>query len=449
MIMDLSKVFEINLGHTPGYYYAFAYVVSALVFLSVVERPRLKLKCVITTVVFYLCVTAIMVVTSGAVGWTFAVAMVVIFGMICLYFLLAGDLTWKKAIYFASRSFIVAEFAAAFYWQLYRFCVVNFHVPAETWPSVAFMAGVYAFVFTITYLIERRYRAFNVEFEPEGKMVGAVILLSTFVFVLSNLSFSALNTPFSGTSDAEIFAIRTLADFSGVGILLAFHTQITAVAVRFEREKLAALLHMQEESYRISAESIEVVNRKYHDLKYQIALLKTDLPQEEKAVFLNEMEQEISAYEARNKTGNETLNILLSAKTLQCQKENITLTCVADGKELGFMSASDISVLFGNAIDNAIEGASKIDSPEKRLIHLTVAAQKAFLHIRVENYCEDKLTFRDGLPVTTKSDSAFHGFGVKSMRAIAEKYGGTLTTTLKDGWFELRILIPIPRTAAK
>ena len=48
------------------------------------------------------------------------------------------------------------------------------------------------------------------------------------------------------------------------------------------------------------------------------------------------------------------------------------------------------------------------------------------------------------LPVTTKADRRYHGFGVKSMKEVAEKYKGSLTVFVKDGWFELRILIPLP-----
>ena len=205
------------------------------------------------------------------------------------------------------------------------------------------------------------------------------LLLGVSIYILSNLSFTAVDTPFSGNTDSTIFAIRTLADLSGAWVMLAFHMQNCEVYVRMEKENLNALLRMQEESYRISAESIDVVNRKYHDMKYQIALLKSNVPQEDKLAFLEEMEQEISAYEARCKTGNKALDVLLSAKTLQCQKEGITLTLVADGKELDFMTDSDVSVLFGNALDNAIESVSKILTPEKRLIHLAVSSQKAFV----------------------------------------------------------------------
>ena len=78
-----------------------------------------------------------------------------------------------------------------------------------------------------------------------------------------------------------------------------------------------------------------------------------------------------------------------------------------------------------------------------QLIHLSVAKQKNFLRIRCENYCEEQLKFENGIPVTTKKDRRFHGFGMKSIKSTAAKYGGSVTTDLKKNWFELRILIPL------
>ena len=86
------------------------------------------------------------------------------------------------------------------------------------------------------------------------------------------------------------------------------------------------------------------------------------------------------------------------------------------------MEDMDISALFGNILDNAIESVQKLNEQEKRLIHLSVAKQKQFLRIRCENYCEEQLKFENGMPVTTKKDRRFHGFGMKSIK----KYGGEI-----------------------
>ena len=133
------------------------------------------------------------------------------------------------------------------------------------------------------------------------------------------------------------------------------------------------------------------MNQKYHDLKHQITLLKAEANSEKSTQYLEQMEKEIKSYEAQNKTGNKVLDAVLTSKSLYCQNKGIVFTCVADGTLLNFMAEMDISALFGNILDNAIEGAEKIPEKEKRLIHLSVAEQKSFLRIRVENYCEEKI----------------------------------------------------------
>ena len=106
------------------------------------------------------------------------------------------------------------------------------------------------------------------------------------------------------------------------------------------------------------------------------------------------------------------------------------------------MDIVDVSVLFGNALDNAIEAVSRIPEPEQRLIDLSVSRQRGFVWIRVLNRFTGKLRMRNGMPVTTKTDARSHGYGVKSIVATAEKYGGSVTMEARDGRFELRILLP-------
>ena len=212
-------------------------------------------------------------------------------------------------------------------------------------------------------------------------------------------------------------------------LLLAFHMQLCETSVRMEKEYLHKLLHMQKENYRVSAESVELVNRKYHDLKHQIQLLRSEISAKDKLRYLDDMEKDIASFETQN-------------KSIKCQSLGITMTCVADGKELDYIKPTDLSVLFGNALDNAIESVEKIADPGKRLIHVSVMRQKGFVRIRIENCYEGALRFVDGLPSTGK-DARYHGYGMKSIRSIVEQYGGSLTVKAQDGWFELRVLLPV------
>lgn len=155
------------------------------------------------------------------------------------------------------------------------------------------------------------------------------------------------------------------------------------------------------------------------------------------------MEEEIRQYEAQNKTGNKVLDTVLTTKSLYCNKHGITFTCMADGTLLDFMDVMDICSIFGNALDNAIECEMKIPEKEKRLIHVTVSRQKAFLILRFENYCEEEVQYQGGTLTTTKKDKKYHGYGMKSIRYTVNKYGGAVTIDTKENWFDLKILIPI------
>jgi hypothetical protein len=276
-----------------------------------------------------------------------------------------------------------------------------------------------------------------IDLGPEGGDGGGRVIFTGTPEECADCRISA-----TGRFYPDIFTIHTLADLCGVGLLFAFHIQLCESSALMEKECLHKLLHMQKENYRISEESVDLVNRKYHDLKHQIQLLRSEITSDEKLRYLDEMEQEIHSYEAQNKTGNKTLDTLLTAKSLKCQDLGISLTCVADGAELDFMKPTDLSVLFGNALDNAIESVEKISDADKRLIHLTISREKSFLRIRVENCYEGEINFVGGLPSTAK-DARYHGYGMKSIRSIVEKYNGSMTVKAQDGWFELRILFPV------
>ena len=53
----------------------------------------------------------------------------------------------------------------------------------------------------------------------------------------------------------------------------------------------------------------------------------------------------------------------------------------------------------------------------------------------------------DGYPCTTKSNKDYHGYGIKSIRMVTEKYDGSLSIRTKGDIFNLNILIPIPKSA--
>lgn len=75
---------------------------------------------------------------------------------------------------------------------------------------------------------------------------------------------------------------------------------------------------------------------------------------------------------------------------------------------------------------------------------MLVTEKKGFVYTEISNYCEGKIEMKDGMPLSTKKDHKMHGYGVRSMRCAAQKYGGSVIYENEDEQFTVKILIPKP-----
>ena len=198
--------------------------------------------------------------------------------------------------------------------------------------------------------------------------------------------------------------------------------------------------------YELSKELIDSINIKCHDIRHQIRHLADGAggyATVDKLV-LDTIAREVDVYDAKVDTANDALNVILTEKSLACESHGISLSCMADGRAVEFMSPADIYSLFGNALDNAIEAVEKIPDSERRRISLVLRSGMGMVSLHVENYFVGEVTFSDGLPRTSKADANNHGFGTLSMRRIAEQYGGTFVASVEGSTYLLDVLIPIP-----
>lgn len=434
---------NIDWANTPGGYYAMAYLISSCMMIMNSPRKMERKKSVAVVTVLGTILFLLMYFTYGSSRWLFAPFMMLFFLImwISIYAVCRYDV--KTALYFTARAFITGEFIASMEWVIFYYAVTYLNIPLNMLTNLLLLFLADGFLILIFYKLEKKNREVNIHLQITWQELLSAGIITLAIFTVSNLSFVLEDAIMSEGFISKLFTVRTLVDLGGVAILYAYHVQLGELKMRFEVERLQGMLDMQYNNYEMLEKSIEAVNQKYHDLKYQISILKMEASAKESIAYLDHMEQEIKSYEAQNKTGNKVLDTILTAKTLYCQSHWIELTSVAEGEALGFMNPGDISTLFGNMLDNAIESVMKIEKKEKRLIHLAVARQKNFLRIRMENCYENELQFENGLPATTKQDTKYHGFGLKSIQSTVKKYGGSVVIHAEKGWFELRILIPL------
>lgn len=268
-------------------------------------------------------------------------------------------------------------------------------------------------------------------------MLFSIVYLATFmcqtIFVGNSYTYEHVN--YMGATVDFLICIL---------LLWVQHGILQIRNINQEKEIVEHLLYERKRQYELSRENIETINHKCHDLKHQIRALE-HVSEGERSNYIRELEDAIGIYDAVVETGNEVVNTIISEKALICGRRDIRLSCMVDASHLDFMSTLDIYALLGNALDNAIESVSRYADKDKRIISLTISAVGDFLSIQINNYCEDNVVFADGLPVTTKRNKDYHGFGMKSMRHLAKKYGGSMATSIADNMFTLQILLPMPR----
>lgn len=211
-----------------------------------------------------------------------------------------------------------------------------------------------------------------------------------------------------------------------------YHT----VDLQSENQALNLLWQEERKQYELSKKTIDTINIKYHDLKHKLRDMR--LPAEE----VESIKDAVRIYGSRIRTGNEALDVLLTENSLRCSEAGIRLTYMGNGADLGFMQVMDVYSLFGNAISNAVEAVEKLEDPEKKIIDIVSECRGDLISIHISNYFDGELQMEDGLPRTgKKEEEGFHGYGMKSMKLIAEKYGGSLSVSADGDLFTLDVYL--------
>ena len=201
------------------------------------------------------------------------------------------------------------------------------------------------------------------------------------------------------------------------------------------------VLSEERKQYHQLKDSIDAINILCHDLRHRLEQFSGRLTDEE----IGSLRSAMSIYDSTIKTGSEVLDVVFHLNAMACQKEGIQFTVLADGAALCFVETRHLYSLFNNALSNAMEAVRKLDNPDKRVISVSVKQAGETVEIEIFNFFDGCLP---GAWDTTKEDRHLHGFGTKSMRYIAQLYGGVLSVQLRKDIYNLHISIPIPTARA-
>lgn len=192
--------------------------------------------------------------------------------------------------------------------------------------------------------------------------------------------------------------------------------------------------------------NFEKVRKVKHNLKYQLLYLKSKAEGDNENVMvdikvaLNKLIEDSLTDDLIEYTQNKSLNRLLNYKLFALREHNIPLSIKAVIREDAYIDELALYMIIGNAVDNAIRN---FDSSQSKLkdINIRIIDDCNNLYVNISNPYNKKLKFKNGLPITDKSNSEIHGVGLKSIKELVESKNGYFKLSTENQIFTLEILL--------
>ena len=349
---------------------------------------------------------------------------------------LCTKLDWAASAYCSVWVVLTSE-AIYEFWRLLHWTVENLALHPQPITSTPMLLG--QLVFTVVCCAVVRFTVARAM--PEDgtyhigprQLVSAAMLGAMFVFQF----FAVLSALDGGAEQYTLIVPAFLTQLYCLTLLYLQTELFKKSAMQKEMDALNLLYDRQRQQYQIARQNVQIINRKCHDLKVQIADLRRLQPDAEMSRSLDEAEQAARMYDANAATGNEVLDVVLTEKSLLCEAQDIRLNCVADGSCLAFIEPGDLYALFANLLDQAIDAAVQKREPERRMIDLLVCRRQGFAVVNII------------APAVADPHAEYgrrHGYELKMARRVVQKYSGTMATEPRGELFAVKIVLPPAKT---
>lgn len=184
----------------------------------------------------------------------------------------------------------------------------------------------------------------------------------------------------------------------------------------------------------------EELRRVRHDMNNQLVAIQGYFHEGDTAggeAYVTSLLQNLQTPSARIKTGNSALDAILSTKKALATSKGIDFDMEVQISDQLPLEPVDVCVIFGNALDNAIEACDRITEGEKK-IRLVLVQREGKLLCRITNTALSGIT---NVHSTSKKDKENHGFGLVNLRESLEKYDCEPVMDYNDGFFSMKFIV--------
>lgn len=292
-----------------------------------------------------------------------------------------------------------------------------------TFAMQAMIAKLLFFIFI--YIISK----FSVK-EQNGIKIRAVVLLSILpivsVLLMHTTIYICIYNNLSNYFKSLLVICNIMILLSNI---IVFYIHELTLKTNQEYTQLS-LIHQKEantfEYYKILNQQNENSRVLIHDISKHlnsIRMLSSDSNAEIKD-YIDNIIDEFNIMNPVNYCNNALLNLITYRYYEICKSDNIKFEVNIQNAQLEFMSDPDITAMFDNILENAVEAANQTTD---KFVNFSIDIRNTnFMIISIINSSNQKPLIINKVIVTTKADSDVHGFGIKSIRNIVRKYDGNI-----------------------
>lgn len=224
-------------------------------------------------------------------------------------------------------------------------------------------------------------------------------------------------------------------------IISISNTRLKTLTADYEQQ-----IHAQAEHYKKLAEANYEVRRFRHDFQNVRIAMATLLEQgdyEQAKLLIVQSGDAMDSMQPLFSTGNGIADALLTDKQARADAINtsITFSGVIPPDSL---SPTDLCVLLGNSLDNALDACRKLPLRDRKVISVNSNCAGGFLFLTIRNPIGERVTIRNNHIATTKADKTLHGYGLYSLHTIVKRYDGQIQLNATDDSFTVSIDLSVP-----
>ena len=214
------------------------------------------------------------------------------------------------------------------------------------------------------------------------------------------------------------------------------------VAKLYRERQESALIRQQNEYYvnqlLLVEELHEASGKLRHDIKNHLITINSYLDKNDIGEAKKHISSIIGAYQNKIEivhTGFPAIDGLINSKLQLAYDAGIKINVKTSLPSDFCFSSFDLTVILGNLLDNAMQAVALVE--ENKFIDIRMDCSKGMLIVKMSNPYKTVVKKENGKIITSKADKENHGFGLRNIDEILEKYNGTSKTDTSNGIFTI------------